>query len=250
MAKTDPFATRKTGADSKALDPDVHVFGNGHVCHTEKRGQLRRRGQSLFEIVVDATEGFVPLWAKGSTLRWRFNERSFRRFASPAAAKTAVRRLFAEALVQWGSASPVRFAERSDAWDFEIVVRNADDCDAAGCVLASAFFPDSGQHRLTIYPKMFTQPRSEQIETMVHEIGHVFGLRHFFASISETRWPSEIFGTHKRFSIMNYGGDSRLTAEDKSDLANLYRLAWSGQLPAVNGTPVRFVKPFSALRVQ
>ena len=41
---------------------------------------------------------------------------------------------------------------------------------------------------------MFAQNRKEQVDTFIHEIGHVFGLRHFFANISETAWPSEIFG--------------------------------------------------------
>jgi hypothetical protein len=249
MAKTDPFATLKTGHDSDYNDSEVHVLGNGHVCATEERGHKRPRNQSLLEIVVDASEGFVPLWAKGTTLRWRFNAASFRRFKSPTAAKAAVRKLFAESVLAWGSAAPVRFAERSDAWDFEIAIRNADDCSPQGCVLASAFFPDAGRHTLRIYPKMFTQDRKEQVETMIHEIGHIFGLRHFFANIRETQFPSEIFGTHSRFSIMNYGADSALTPADKTDLGNLYRMAWGGQLTAVNGTPIKFVKPFSSLRI-
>ena len=52
---------------------------------------------------------------------------------------------------------------------------------------------------------MFTQSPEEQVETLIHEIGHVFGLRHFFAQLSETAWASEVFGTHDPLSIMNYG---------------------------------------------
>ena len=113
-------------------------------------------------------------------------------------------------------------------------------------MLASAFFPDSGRHELTIYPTMFEQVHEEQIETLIHEFGHVFGLRHFFATISETAWPSEMFGTHNPFSIMNYGSMSKLTDADLRDLTELYRLAWSGQLTNINGTPIRFFKPYSA----
>jgi predicted Zn-dependent protease len=76
-----------------------------------------------------------------------------------------------------------------------------DDCDANGCVLASAFFPDAGRHELVIYPKMFTQTHEEQVETMTHEIGHIFGLRHFFANITETAWPSQIFGVRRRMDV-------------------------------------------------
>ena len=136
-------------------------------------------------------------------------------FKSPAAAKTEIRKLLAEAILAWGDAAPVKFAERTDAWDFEIVMRASDDCDGSGCVLASAFFPDAGRHQLVLYPKMFSQDRQEQVETLIHEIGHVFGLRHFFADVSEGAWPSQIFGTHKPFTIMNYGSQSVLTADDK-----------------------------------
>jgi hypothetical protein len=93
---------------------------------------------------------------------------------------------------------------------------------------------------------MFELPLNEWVETLVHEIGHVFGLRHFFANVNENAWPSEIFGNHSRFSIMNYGPDSRLTETDKSDLRTLYQLVWSGQLTNVNGTPIRLFRPYSA----
>jgi hypothetical protein len=46
---------------------------------------------------------------------------------------------------------------------------------------------------------------------------------------------------------MNYGPDSRLTEADKTDLKKLYQLAWSGQLTHINGTPIKFVKPFHTI---
>jgi hypothetical protein len=229
-------------------ESQVHILGPGIVCDTEPRGYATPRGRSPLEIVVDASEGFIPLWAINMTLRWRFRERSMNNFVNPAAAKREIRRLFAEALLKWDTAAPVKFSEDEDVWDFEIVMRRADDCNpSGGCVLASAFFPDAGRHRLVLYPRMFTQSRKEQIDTFIHEIGHIFGLRHFFANVSETAWPSEIFGTHSPFSIMNYGSLSELTAEDKDDLRRLYQSAWSGTLTHINGTPIRFVKPFHTI---
>ena len=236
--------------DSKrGADPDVHVFGKGKkvICDVEERGHATPRGRSLLEIVVDASEGFIPLWAKDTTLRWKFRESSLRQFRNPSAAKTSIRRLLGEALMAWGDAAPVKFAERTDAWDFEIVVRDADNCNASGCVLASAFFPDGGRHQLYIYPKMFEQVRQEQIETLAHEIGHTFGLRHFFANLKESDFPSQIFGVHSKFSIMNYGDDSKLTPDDRRDLKRLYQLAWGGQLTQINGTPIKFVRPFHTI---
>ncbi len=84
----------------------------------------------------------------------------------------------------------------------------ADNCNTTGCVLASAFFPDSGQHKLLIYPKMFEQTRKEQVDTLIHEIGHTFGLRHFFADVSESRaiaFPSKKETEHVTFHGMIAG---------------------------------------------
>lgn len=232
------------------MDPEstdlVHLIADAIVCNTEGRGHATPGGRPPAEIVVDATEGFVPLWRVGSILKWRFQERSFALGPDPKASQATVVDLISEALLRWGSAAPVRFTHDTDLWDFELVLRNAPDCTPRGCVLASAFFPDAGRHELTIYPTMFEQSREEQIETLIHEFGHVFGLRHFFATVSETAWPSEIFGTHHPFSIMNYGSMSTLTEADLNDLTELYRLAWSGQLTHINGTPIRFVRPYSA----
>ncbi|MEZ2127634.1 MULTISPECIES: matrixin family metalloprotease [unclassified Sinorhizobium] len=242
--ESSPFTLRTPKEAAKMADRHVHIIRNGVRCDTENRGFSSPRGRSPLEIVVDASEGFVPLWEKGATLRWRFQEGSLQIFQDPEGAKTAIEQLLGEAILAWGEAAPVKFARRDDAWDFEIVVREADECNVTGCVLASAFFPDAGQHQLTIYPKLFSQDRQEQVETLIHEIGHIFGLRHFFALVEETAWPAEVFGAHNKFSIMNYGDDSRLTSADKSDLKTLYQQAWNGHLTDINGTPIKFVRPF------
>lgn len=225
------------------VSPHVHLH-RGFRCDTDMRGHATPGGQGPEELVINASEGFIPLWDKGVTLRWQFAPGTLDHFQDPAAAERAIEALFARAVLAWGDAVPVKFAKRSDASDFQIVVRKNDDCDHIGCVLASAFFPDAGRHRLEIYPKMFEQADREQVETLAHELGHIFGLRHFFAQLSEQAFPAEIFGVHSRFSIMNYGPDSFLTPEDKSDLAKLYAAAWSGKLTDINGTPIRLVRPF------
>lgn len=245
--RANPFSIRSTEKAVPAASPEIHVFGPGAICDTDTRGHATAHNRSPLEIVLHASEGFIPLWAKDSTLRWRFQERSLLAFEDPEAAKLAIEQLFGAALVAWGDAVPVKFAKRDDAWDFEVVVRSTDRCNAAGCVLASAFFPDAGRHELVIYPKMLEQTPAEQVETLVHEIGHIFGLRHFFANVSETAWASEIFGAHKPFSIMNYGHHSVLTDDDTADLKRLYETAWSGELTEINGTPIRLVKPYHTI---
>lgn len=249
--KPNPLRFRRGKDMVAAEEPFVHIYGPNAICETDTKGHAEPEGRSPLDLVVDATGGFIPLWAANTTLRWRFQPWSMAQFRDPDAARRYMRALIGEALLLWGAAAvPVRFTEVSENWDFEVVVSAQKKCSTRGCTLASAFFPDSGQNKLTIYPTMFEQSVQEQIETMAHELGHVFGLRHFFAQITETRWRSEIFGTHQPFSIMNYGANSVMTDNDRADLRALYRMVWSGALGDINGTPVRQVRPFSHYRHQ
>jgi hypothetical protein len=200
LAQTNAFELLSPEEIDKKANSQVHVFGNGVVCDIEPR-YIEPGGE---EIVLDATDGVIPLWEKNTTLRWRFQQRSFLAFRNPEAAKESIRRLFDSAFLAWGNAAPIKFEENSQLWDFEILVRRNDDCDPNGCVLASAFFPNqSRNNQLAIYPQMLARNQQDQVNTLIHEIGHIFGLRHFFAKISETDFPSEVFGVNRPVSIMN-----------------------------------------------
>jgi len=196
------------------------------------------------EIVVDVEQGEIPLWALGTTLHWRFDQKSLRRHENAEAMKRRVRSLLRKAIDAWKGVAPVAFMESNSDWDFEIAILKRRDCDEGGCTLASAFFPKSDRQRLLIYPTLFDCDRLEQVATMVHELGHVFGLRHYFARTDpdEKIFPSKIFGKHSRFTIMNYGFESRLTEADKRDLKRLYTAAWSTDAESQIGKPVRLVR--------
>jgi hypothetical protein len=89
--RTDVFRFRDPEEAAHEAEPQIHIYGPGAICDTEKRGYARPKNRSPLKIVVDAMEGFVPLWAKDTTLRWRFQERSMSVFEDPEAAKTAIR---------------------------------------------------------------------------------------------------------------------------------------------------------------
>lgn len=245
----DPLRLKPLGAAREADQTQVHRYGaHEHIiCATESRGGVR----NIAELQLDATQGFIPLWREGAILRWRFHAQSLARFEAPEEVKAMVEALFCQALCAWGEAVPVAFARDEDAWDFQIVIQDVERCDPQGaCVLASAFFPDPGRHDLVIYPTLFKQDQAEQVETIAHELGHVFGLRHWFAPQREAQFPSRPYGEQQHVSIMNYGPDSQLTEDDRQDLMMLYADARSGKLTHINGTPIRLVAPFHTLREQ
>jgi hypothetical protein len=241
----DLFALRPEKELASITESQVHVLDKdkGVICRTD----YRARPRSPLEIVLDATHGFIPLWEENLVLQWRFNEASVSVFRQPEAVKSKIRELLGAAVMAWGDAAPIRFDENADNSDFEIVVEQFPDCSPQGCVLAEAFFPDAGRHQLLIFPTMFEQDRQEQVDTLTHEIGHVFGLRHFFALEFETGSPAVIFGEHNPESIMNYGRLSELTDADRRDLRLLYEGVWSRQLRKINGTPIKLIRPFHYL---
>lgn len=244
--------TRAKKEKHQELNNTCHVYLGNKLCETDSIGYCTPQvSGSPTELAVDATDGFIPLWSRDVIIRWRFQQRSLAMFLDPEAAAAYIRKKFGDGILLWQDAAPVKFKEvrDGDAWDFEIVVMANRKCTGPGrCTLASAFFPDGGRHELKLYPNFFEETKQEQVETMAHEIGHIFGLRHFFANIDETRWRSELFGNHQPFSIMNYGNDSFMTENDRNDLKELYRLAWSRELTHINATPVTLVSPFSSLR--
>jgi len=237
----------KPDAELEILEErQIQKVGKSFICRTD----YRPRKRSPLDLRIDATGGFIPLWAENHVLLWRFNSTSLAVFQNSDALKAKIRELLNAAIAAWGDAVPIRFTEDNDNSDFEIVVEKNADCSPQGCTLAQAFFPDAGRHQLYIFPTMFEQSDEEQVETLTHEIGHIFGLRHFFAGDSETLWPSELFGHDNPLSIMNYGANSKLTDEDRSDLKKLYQSAWSGDLTKINLTPIKLVRPFHYFGVQ
>src|SRR5258708_23761030 len=115
--QADPFRQREGEGPAPEVEALVHLLGPGVICDTEPRGHATPRGRNPREIVVDASEGFIPLWASDMILRWRFRESSMTSFADPAAAKAEIRNLFADALLAWGTAAPVTFTYDDDLWD-------------------------------------------------------------------------------------------------------------------------------------
>jgi len=80
--------------------------------------------------------------------------------------------------------------------------------------------------------------KKEREETLEHEIGHIWGLRHYFAPTDEADEKSVTFGVHRKETIMNYGENSHMTRQDKIDLERLYNAVWSGRVKEIDNMVV------------
>jgi len=235
----------------KIYEEHVHRYGENKnlSCLTDKLGsEFPRHISSLTRFVLDASRGSIQLWEKGSVLNYRFNQKSLSYFERADLGRAAILTFFSAAIRAWGDFVPVGFREDVDAYDFEFFVSGTQVVQNGYDVAASSFLPCDRRGMFIIYPAliaMFEKDKETALKIMCHELGHVFGLRHFFALIEERGFPAELFGVHSKFTIMNYGSDSRITDADKSDLKTLYLSVWSEKLTAINGTTVRTVTPLS-----
>lgn len=63
-SRSNPFRLLEAEEAARQAEPQIHVFGHGVICDTDTRGHATPGNRSLSELVVHASEGFVPLWAK------------------------------------------------------------------------------------------------------------------------------------------------------------------------------------------
>ena len=193
-------------------------------------------------IWIPVEDKILPLWAPARTLYYRVDEEKLMRYV--AVGKSQVMDIFNKALAKWEDAPPIRFAENVSAPDFVITANPINDSPSNGrYVLAKAFYPTKGTDVLTLYPRMFKESESQQVATLAHEIGHIFGLGHPFSENGVEKKP---FGdTRKKLSIMNYDfAGGVVTPTDKADLKSLYNQVWSGALRSINGVPIAQVMPY------
>jgi hypothetical protein len=224
-------------------ESQVHMIRPGFSCKTECRARSRAEIES--SLVIGATDGSINLWKENQILYWRFDEVSLRPFENSTKLKEIAQQTLFDAIGAWGDSSPVRFKENTDVYDFQVSIMTADLQQGNGLVAASSFFPGDGRKsKLRLYPTFFRSgdlTDKERLETLIHELGHIFGLRHFFSAENDPLFSGGVFGANNKLTIMSYGANSELTSDDRKDLKNLYKAAWTGTLTNVNRTPVRLV---------
>jgi hypothetical protein len=210
------------------------------ICITEKNA-------ASVEAVFDDGQGHIPLWASGQTLTWKYTNDSV--FTGITQQKFESDLKAALAAWEW---TPVKFIGPKDASatvDFTVHIfghmnpQKDQEGNILGHVLAMTFMPNEPEKVFNVW-----QPPSGAgtlQATIEHEVGHIFGLRHWFALEKE---GSIVYFRHdpeNPQSIMNYGRDSVLTEKDRTDLKDFYTSVWTGEIKSLkdveSGEPMHVV---------
>ncbi|RYP03676.1 hypothetical protein DL765_010422 [Monosporascus sp. GIB2] len=190
----------------------------GHYhCATQRRSHTR---------LQVGTDGFIPRWTKGSTVKYIVRTESF---PTPDMATYTAGKL-AEAISMW-KGKGVRFQQVYPTCKatFQVIYHDMPAYNDAN-VYAEAFFPNNHspiKRTLIVYgPALNKSNRDYLANILSHEIGHIMGLRHEFAAKTNSgETGSVLWGKENDSSIMNYFDHLskwRVQKQDLEDLESFY----------------------------
>ncbi|KAI1132408.1 hypothetical protein F5Y10DRAFT_231106 [Nemania abortiva] len=190
--------------------------------------------------------GSIPRWVNGSTVKYIICGRSFtsHRLASLTTNKMV------EATSMWQGIG-VRFelTNCNDGATFQVVYRSLPK-DGPTDVCAESFFPQHERGTLFVYELALAGKNIESLANILtHEIGHILGLRHEFASDvvcegseSTREQGSVLWGARNKNSVMNYfpyPKDFIIQQQDLDELKSFYD--FTGKV--YKGLAIREFKP-------
>ncbi len=209
-----------TAPKPKAVKPTKRPY----QCTTQQN-------ETLEELFLGINRGNIQLWESGSTINWIARSDGY---PSDQHAMEAAIGLW-RAADQWNEAMDgrvrFRYVTVFDDAAFQLVYGG----DRGG-VLASAFFPDQWEMSLnTVFVnqgQFSPQQRPLMVNTMLHELGHVLGLRHEhshsgipgFIPPEDTLFGAEsiIYGARNPRSVMAYYQGQTIQDSDVTSIRKAY----------------------------
>lgn len=182
--------------------------------------------------IVLGVRTVIPRWKSPTTLKWFVDAGTF-----PSADEaTAAAEAFDQAAKEWNDvAFGITISQTTDkkAANFNLVYEvNPTDAQR---VYARAFFPHQIDEDVVVFKYgMDPANRFKLKNVFLHELGHVFGLRHEFAIDREGEGARQFMDSNKD-SVMAYNKVPMIQETDKEGLREFYKLADRAK---VDGSPV------------
>jgi hypothetical protein len=211
-------------------------MGDKYHCITQKGDEPSLAAAATSEpnlpSIVLGMDSIIPRWKIPTTLKWYLMAD---KFPSTEDAEIAAEALN-QAANEWRNVDfgvTVFQTQNKREANFNLVYRRNPRDDPY--VLAEAFFPHDRDNDVILYAYgMHPDNRYKLKNVFLHELGHIFGLRHEFA-IEEEGEGAVQFMTKNSLSVMDYNDQPMIQESDKQGLRAFYKLA---ETYDVGGSPV------------
>ncbi|KAM6484991.1 hypothetical protein HDV62DRAFT_276861 [Trichoderma sp. SZMC 28011] len=226
------------GDRDKAVSGAIKPVGTATTIQSSKL--LHKMCATQARACAEVRVGFgdqTPRWRRGSELSYVICKESFPTEDIAMLVKVAM----TTATSSWkGIGVRFRQVDRHDEATFAVVYE-----DLSEGAYAVSFFPRASGGKLVLYkPSLSNTDYLANI--LVHEIGHILGLRHAFAHKREPQ-PSILIGRENTNSVMNYFdhlSKYQVTEQDLQELEMFYAYD-EGELSIIDIDPK--TRPFSPL---
>ncbi|RGP78860.1 matrix metallo ase-11 [Fusarium longipes] len=182
--------------------------------------------------IVLGMDSIIPRWKTPTTLKWYLMAD---RFPSAEEAEIAARALN-EAADEWHNVDfGVTILQTTNMHEanFNLVYRKNSRSDPD--TLGRGFFPNIGDSDIIVFSYAMQPTERYRLKNVfLHELGHVFGLRHEFA-IAEEGLGAKQFMMKNPLSVMDYNDQPMVQDSDRQGLRAFYKLAEGSD---VDGSPV------------
>ncbi|KIL85332.1 matrix metalloproteinase-11 [Fusarium avenaceum] len=211
------------------------MSGNRYPCITQRDDEpsLVADVSSDLDVpsIVLGYDSIIPRWKTPTTLKWYLKKESFTSEERAERAATALN----QAAEEWENIDfgvTIRQTENAQEANFNLVYRKNQRNQPVE--LGLGFFPHDADRDMFIFTVALLPQRRDMLKNVfLHELGHVFGLRHEFGLTEKA--AAVQFMTKNPMSVMEYNEVPTIQGTDKEGIRAFYKLAEGLDL---DGSPV------------